>query len=159
MRFRMSDFDCAKIITQLGVGEALVSTLGEKAVPSVVERTLIRPPSSRIGPITDAERRKVMDESPVSGQYDEAVDRESAFEMLQKKAGEAADAAAEGKDAESGKSSGGSMWGEVGNILVGSGGGKRQSVAEAAAKSVVRSVGSSLGRALVRGILGSLTKR
>jgi len=153
------DFDCAKIITQLGVGEALVSTLGEKAVPSVVERTLIRPPSSRIGPITDAERRKVMDESPVSGQYDKAVDRESAFEMLQKKAGEAADAAEQGTAAAGGKSSGGSMWGEVGNILVGSGGGKRQSVAEAAAKSVVRSVGSSLGRALVRGILGSLTKR
>jgi len=79
--------------------------------------------------------------------------------MLQKKAGEAADAAEQGTAAAGGKSSGGSMWGEVGNILVGSGGGKRQSVAEAAAKSVVRSVGSSLGRALVRGILGSLTKR
>jgi DNA helicase HerA-like ATPase len=153
------DFDCAKIITQLGVGEALVSTLGEKAVPSVVERTLIRPPSSRIGPITEAERKKVMDESPVSGQYDKAIDRESAFEMLEKKAGEAADAAEQGKGAAGGKSSGGSMWGEVGNILVGGGGGKRQSVAEAAAKSIVRSVGSSLGRALVRGILGGLTRR
>jgi DNA helicase HerA-like ATPase len=157
------DFDCAKIITQLGVGEALVSTLGEKAVPSVVQRTLIRPPSSRIGPITDTERKKVMDESPVSSQYDKAVDRESAFEMLQKKAGAAADAAGQSKDGKSikggGKSSGGSMWGEVGDILVGSGGGRRQSVAEAAVKSVVRSVGSSLGRALVRGILGGLTRR
>jgi DNA helicase HerA-like ATPase len=157
------DFDCAKIITQLGVGEALVSTLGEKAVPSVVQRTLIRPPASRIGPITDAERKKVMDESPVSSQYDKAVDRESAFEMLQKKAGAAADAAGQSKDGKSikggGKSSGGSMWGEVGDILVGSGGGRRQSVAEAAVKSVVRSVGSSLGRALVRGILGGLTRR
>jgi DNA helicase HerA-like ATPase len=157
------DFDCAKVITQLGVGEALVSTLGEKAVPSVVQRTLIRPPASRIGPITDAERKKVMDESPVSSQYDKAVDRESAFEMLQKKAGAAADAAGQSKDGKSikggGKSSGGSMWGEVGDILVGSGGGRRQSVAEAAVKSVVRSVGSSLGRALVRGILGGLTRR
>jgi DNA helicase HerA-like ATPase len=154
------DFDCAKAITQLGVGEALVSTLGEKAVPSVVQRTLIRPPSSRIGPITDAERKKIMDESPVSSQYDRTVDRESAFEMLQKKAGKAADAAAQSDDApRAGKSSGGSIWGEVGDILVGSGGGRRQSVAEAAAKSVVRSVGSSLGRALVRGILGGLTRR
>jgi len=154
------DFDCAKVITQLGVGEALVSTLGEKAVPSVVQRTLIRPPSSRIGPITDAERKKVMDESPVSGQYDKAIDRESAFEMLQKKAGAAAEATeqSDGKP-RAGQPSGGSVWGEVGDILVGSGGGRRQSVAEAAMKSVVRSVGSSLGRALVRGILGGLTKR
>ncbi|WP_311029220.1 helicase HerA-like C-terminal domain-containing protein [Mesorhizobium koreense] len=154
------DFDCAKVITQLGVGEALVSTLGEKAVPSVVQRTLIRPPSSRIGPITDAERKTIMDESPVSGQYDKAVDRESAFEMLQKKAGAAAEATeqADGKP-RGGQSSGGSVWGEVGDILVGSGGSRRQSVAEAAMKSVVRSVGSSLGRALVRGILGGLTKR
>jgi DNA helicase HerA-like ATPase len=154
------DFDCAKAITQLGVGEALVSTLAEKAVPSVVQRTLIRPPASRIGPITDAERKQVMDESPVSSQYDKSVDRESAFEMLQKKAGKAADAAEQADDApRGGKSSGGSMWGEVGDILVGSGGGRRQSVAEAAVKSVVRSVGSSLGRALVRGILGGLTRR
>ncbi|MGN6465108.1 MAG: helicase HerA-like C-terminal domain-containing protein [Rhizobiaceae bacterium] len=154
------DFDCAKAITQLGVGEALVSTLGDKAVPSVVQRTLIRPPSSRIGPISDDERKKVMDESPVAGQYDKTVDRESAFEMLQKKAGKAANAAEQPDDAPSGgKSSGGSMWGEVGDILVGSRGGRRQSVAEAAVKSVVRSVGSSLGRALVRGILGGLTRR
>jgi DNA helicase HerA-like ATPase len=154
------DFDCAKVITQLGVGEALVSTLGEKAVPSVVQRTLIRPPSSRIGPITVAERKKVMDVSPVSSQYDKAVDRESAFELLQKKAGAAAEAAeqSDGKS-RAGQSSGGSVWGEVSDILVGSGGSRRQSVAEAAMKSVVRSVGSSLGRALVRGILGGLTKR
>ncbi|MGN6468705.1 MAG: helicase HerA-like C-terminal domain-containing protein [Rhizobiaceae bacterium] len=154
------DFDCARVITQLGVGEALVSTLGEKAVPSVVQRTLIRPPSSRIGPITDAERKKVMDESPVSGQYDKAVDRESAFEMLQKKANDAADAAGQSAGTpRGGEASGGSVWGEVGDILVGTGGGRRQSVAEAAVKSVVRSVGSSLGRALVRGILGGLTRR
>jgi hypothetical protein len=101
-----------------------------------------------------------MDESPVSGQYDKVVDRQSAFEMLQKKAGAAADAAeqSDGVQQDS-QSSGGSLWGEVGGILVGSGGGRRQSVAEAAMKSVVRSVGSSLGRALVRGILGGLTKR
>lgn len=101
-----------------------------------------------------------MDESPVAGQYDKAIDRESAFEMLQKKAGAAADAAGQSADSpRGGNASGGSVWGEVGDILVGSGGGRRQSVAEAAMKSVVRSVGSSLGRALVRGILGGLTRR
>jgi DNA helicase HerA-like ATPase len=143
-------FDCAKIITQLGVGEALVSTLAAKAVPSVVERTLIRPPASRIGPVTPDERRKVMAESPVAGQYDKTVDRESAFEMLQKKT------AATQPDT---GSSGGSGWSLPD---LGLGGGRhsgRQTVAEAAVKSVVRSVGSSLGRALVRGILGSLTRR
>ena len=144
------DFDCAKIITQLAVGEALVSTLEAKAVPSVVERTLVRPPASRIGPVTLDERRKVMAESPVAGQYDKTVDRESAFEMLQRKAAAA--------QPETG-SSGGSGWSLPD---LGLGGGRhsgRQTVAEAAVKSIVRSVGSSLGRALVRGILGSLTRR
>ena len=79
------DFDCAKAITQLGIGEALVSTLEDKGVPSMVQRTLMRPPASRLGPITPEERRKMIAESPVAGQYDETVDRESAFEVLQKK--------------------------------------------------------------------------
>jgi DNA helicase HerA-like ATPase len=154
------DFDCAKIITQLAVGEALVSTLAAKAVPSIVERTLVRPPASRIGPVTAAERQKVIAGSPVAGQYDKTVDRESAFEMLRKKGNAAADAAGQsGRSSGDGQSAGGSLWGEVGGILAGSGGGRRQSVAEAAVKSVVRSVGSSLGRALVRGILGSLTRK
>eukprot|EP00913_Durusdinium_trenchii_P021390 g20103.t1 len=74
------DFDCAEAITQLGTGEALVSTLQAKGVPSMVERTLIRPPSGRIGPLTDAERLAVMDKSPVLGVYDDDVDRESAFD-------------------------------------------------------------------------------
>ena len=80
------DFDCAKAITQLGVGEALVSTLEEKGIPAMVQRTLIRPPASRLGPITPQERQQVMAQSPVAGQYDKTVDRELAFEMLQKKA-------------------------------------------------------------------------
>ncbi len=156
------DFDCATVITQLGIGEALVSTLEDKGVPSVVQRTLIRPPSSRLGPITPDERRKIVLESPVAGQYDESVDRESAFEMLQKKATEAQ--AAEEKAQESGRS----RW-----TLPGLGGddapagstkrrapraSNRQTVTEAAIKSVVRSVGSSIGRAIVRGILGSLSR-
>jgi hypothetical protein len=85
-------FDCFEAITQLGVGEALVSTLGAKGVPSMVERTLIRPPSSRLGPITEPERQKVMAVSPVAGQYDTDLDRDSAFEMLARRAEEAAKA-------------------------------------------------------------------
>ncbi|MEO1746667.1 MAG: helicase HerA-like C-terminal domain-containing protein, partial [Pseudomonadota bacterium] len=80
------DFDCYEMITQLGVGEALVSTLEKKGVPGIVQRTLIRPPSSRLGPLTDAERGEAIKMSPVLGQYDEAVDRESAYEMLAKRA-------------------------------------------------------------------------
>ncbi|MBR2687920.1 MAG: DUF853 domain-containing protein [Aquamicrobium sp.] len=151
------DFDCAKAITQLGTGEALVSTLEEKGAPSMVQRTLIRPPSSRLGPITTDERRRLIAESPVAGQYDETVDRESAFEILQKKAAEA-----------QAPQESGSGW-----TLPDFGGGSRQpsgqsraprpsnrqTVTEAAIKSVVRSVGSSLGRAIVRGILGSLSRR
>ena len=80
------EFDAFEVITNLGVGEALVSTLMKKGVPSIVERTLIRPPSSRMAPITPQERRKIMQASPVFGQYDELVDRESAYEVLKKHA-------------------------------------------------------------------------
>ncbi|HEY4191120.1 MAG TPA: DUF853 domain-containing protein [Mesorhizobium sp.] len=157
------DFDCATVITQLATGEALVSTLEAKGIPSMVQRTLIRPPSSRLGPITPEERRKIILESPVAGQYDEAVDRESAFEILQKKTKAA-------QDAEQGAGEGGSRWtipgfgGDDANAPAQTGrrpparASNRQTVAEAAIKSVVRSVGSSVGRAIVRGILGSLSK-
>ncbi|QKC84758.1 helicase HerA-like C-terminal domain-containing protein [Mesorhizobium sp. NZP2077] len=160
------DFDCAVAITQLATGEALVSALEDKGIPSMVQRTLIRPPSSRLGPITPAERQKLIAESPVTGQYDEVIDRESAFEMLQKKAKEAQDAEAQAQQA----GTGGSRWTIPGfgndDPPPQSGGRRapaprpsnRQTVAEAAIKSVVRSVGSSVGRAIVRGILGSLAR-
>ncbi|MGH9916183.1 MAG: helicase HerA-like C-terminal domain-containing protein, partial [Pyrinomonadaceae bacterium] len=80
------DFNTFAAITNLATGEALVSTLADKGVPSVVQRTLIRPPSGRIGPLTPDERQKLITGSPVAGQYDTMVDRESAYEMLQKKA-------------------------------------------------------------------------
>ncbi|MCJ9754506.1 DUF853 domain-containing protein, partial [Neorhizobium sp. BETTINA12A] len=88
------DFDCATAITNLGTGEALVSTLEGKGAPSIVERTLVRPPSGRIGPLSDQERQAVMDKSPVLGLYDEDLDRESAFEILAARAKQAADTAA-----------------------------------------------------------------
>ena len=160
------DFNCATAITQLGTGEALVSTLEAKGIPSMVQRTLIRPPASRLGPVTPEERRKLINESPVAGQYDQAVDRESAFEMLQKKAAAAQQAQQEAQQANTG---GGSGWtipgfGNDGGSQTSGGNAprprtsNRQTVTEAAIKSVVRSVGSSVGRALVRGILGSLKK-
>jgi DNA helicase HerA-like ATPase len=88
------DLDAFEVITQLGVGEALVSTLEKKGVPSIVQRTLIRPPSSRLGPLEDNERAEHMKLSPLLGQYDELVDRESAYEILKKRGEEAAAAEA-----------------------------------------------------------------
>ncbi|EKF19815.1 helicase HerA-like C-terminal domain-containing protein [Nitratireductor pacificus] len=168
------DFDCFEAITQLGVGEALVSTLEAKGVPSMVQRTLIRPPASRLGPITEAERGALLKESPVAGQYDKEIDRESAFEILQKRAEEKAKAEAAAQEREEQEEEGerGSRWsmpdfGDNGTSRRTSRSrttrprtrtSNRQTVTEAAMKSVVRSVGSSLGRALVRGILGSLKK-
>ena len=132
-------FDAADAIKELGVGEALVSTLGGKGIPGMVERTLIRPPASRLGPATRAERQAVMDESPFSGRYDQAVDRHSAYEMLKERADKAAQPQAGKKDAPRRSSN-------------------RQGVVEAMVKSMVRSLGTSLGRAISRGVLGSILK-
>ena len=84
------DFDSEEVITDLGTGEALVSTLDPKGAPGIVQRTLIRPPSSRLGPATDAERAAQMKDSPVAAQYDTPIDRESAYEILEKREAEAA---------------------------------------------------------------------
>ena len=133
-------FNAADAIKELGVGEALVSTLGGKGIPGMVERTLIRPPASRLGPATRAERQAVMDESPFSGRYDQLVDRHSAYEMLKERADKAAQPQA-GKKKEAPRRSS-----------------NRQGVIEAMVKSVVRSLGTSLGRAISRGVLGSILK-
>jgi DNA helicase HerA-like ATPase len=113
-------FDIEKAIMELGVGEALVSTLDEKGQPTMVERTLIRPPNSRIGPITDAERNAVIKASPIAGIYDKTVDRESASEMLQKETSERADA--DGGDATAKKKAAGSrsdgFWTTLGKQIV-----------------------------------------
>jgi uncharacterized protein len=153
-------FDVAETITELGVGEALVSTLEPDGKPGVVERTLMRPPSSRLGPITDDERRFILERSPVRGLYDRTIDRESAYERLTARTEETSEPPRETprdvpparRPAEA-PSSGG--WG-LPEVLTG--GGKRQGIFEAMAKSVARSVGSSLGRQIVRGILGSILK-
>jgi len=134
-------------ITQLGVGEALVSLLDEQGRPGMVQRAMIRPPVSRLGPITDAERQAIMLNSPVRDKYDQTVDRQSAYEMLLARARESAALRSETDAAYARKNQPGSSRGN------------RQSFAEAMAKSVARSIGSQLGRQIVRGILGSIFKK
>ncbi len=135
-------FDTEALITNLGVGEALVSTLDETGTPTIVERVRVAPPGSRIGPITPAERRALMAESLVKGVYDEPLDRESAYEILQ---GRAADSS---REAEATRESTPAPAARRGS--------SRQGPLEAFATSALRSVGSQLGRQLVRGLLGSL---
>ena len=140
--------DTRTLLTELGVGEALVSVLDTKGRPTPVQRTLLCPPRSRIGPLTDSERRDRLARSPLAGRYDKAVDRESAHELLTARAREslAAEQAAASASAKSRTPARRAS--------------NRQSYAEAAIKSAVRSVsstvGRSLGRQIVRGLLGGL---
>ncbi len=128
-------FTVAETITQLGVGEALVSPLEAKGVPGIVERALIRPPASRMGPITPDERREIIAKSPVGTRYDNAVDRESAYEILKKRGDEAARESAEEREkAEKSPARRVSTW---------------QSAGAAFGTSFLRSIASALGRAIV----------
>jgi DNA helicase HerA-like ATPase len=151
--------DTEKTITELGVGEALVSMLDEKGRPGVVERAFIAPPHSKIGPIAPEERKKILASSLVAGHYEKAVDRESAFEKLQGAAA-AATAGTKGKPgAPTPAEGGGGMMDILGEVLLGKTGprgGHKPGILDAAAKSAARSVGSSLGREITRGILGSI---
>jgi DNA helicase HerA-like ATPase len=150
------EFSTEEVITQMGVGEALVSVLEDKGIPSIVGRTLIRPPSGKVGPLTPEERRALIVSSPVAGQYDQVIDRESAFEVLQKKANAAQEEAARQKHAEMAeKQREAQARAEKAPAPRRS---TRASPVEAAMTSMARSVATSLGRALVRGILGSLTR-
>lgn len=143
-----------KAITELAVGEALVSFLDAKGTPNIVERALVLPPASRIGPASGDERAQVIQASPISGHYEKAVDRESAYEKLGggDGAGAAQPAAQES----------GSILEKLGGIFGGGGGGKptpgrgREGVLEAAAKSAARAIGSEVGRQILRGVLGSI---
>ncbi len=146
--------DTEKAITELGVGEALVSFLDEKGRPGVVERAYILPPASRIGPASPEERQKVMANSPVAGVYEKAVDRESAYERLKGRAEQSPAAAASGSPGASGGGWMDSLKGSLGGLMTGSG--RKDSMVEAMAKSAARTVGSTVGREIVRGVLGSL---
>ena len=145
--------DVATAITELGVGEALVSFLDEKGIPTPVERAFVCPPQSRIGAASDAERAATINNSNLRGFYEKQVDRESAYEILKKRAVEQA---AEEEPKEASTEDRGFDWGGV------LGGGKKtsrsDSILESAAKSTARAIGSQLGRQIIRGILGSIFK-
>ena len=149
-------------ITELKTGEALVSLLDEKGRPNIVERVWMMAPGSRIGPIDDAERARLMTQSVVAGIYDKTVDRESAYERLAGRADASAEVAGGAVPGAGGASPGGGglgdrVLGSLGGMLGGSG--RKDSVIEAVAKSAARTIGSSIGREIVRGVLGSLFKR
>ncbi|VCU68952.1 AAA-like domain protein [Pigmentiphaga humi] len=161
--------DIAATITELGVGEALVSLLDEKGRPGVTERAYVVAPGSRIGPASGAERQALRQSSIVAGVYEEAVDRESAYEMLTARAGSAAPATAgkagkaEPRPAPAANEAGdGGLLGGLRDVLFGSTGprgGRREGMLESAARSAVRSAGTQLARELTRGVLGSLLGR
>ena len=155
--------DEATAITELGVGEALVSFLDEKGRPGVVERAFIVPPQGQIGPITAAQRQQLMQTSLVAGVYEKTVDRESAYETLKARADTGgpssrrtgAGSEQQAKACNAARREGGGLGGVLGDILGGRGG-RREGAAEALAKSAARAIGSQVGRSIIRGVLGSL---
>jgi DNA helicase HerA-like ATPase len=161
--------DVQTAITELAVGEALVSLLDEKGRPSVTERVFVLPPGSQIGPITPEQRKALIAGSLVAGVYEKTIDRESAYEKLKGRATVAADNARASQPQPPSQPqvpgaapvppSDGGLMGSLGSILFGSTGprgGKHEGLAESAARSAVRTVGSAVGREIVRGVLGSL---
>ena len=158
-------FDAMKAITELGVGEALISFLDEKGRPSMVERAFVIAPGSRIGPLTDEERAAVIRSSTIYGHYEKTLDRESAYEKLRSGVSDAQETqpATKGAVADApAKDEGGllgGIGGGLGKIIFGSTGprgGQREGMVQAAAKSVARSIGSTVGREIIRGVLGSI---
>ncbi len=155
--------DIGKAILELATGEALVSFLDAKGSPGITERAWMFAPGSRIGPISPEERRGLVANSVVAGQYEKTVDRDSAFERLKARAG-GGTAVPQGADQAPGAgqeapTSGGGLMGGLSDILFGSTGprgGKREGMVDALAKSAARSVGSSIAREITRGVLGSL---
>lgn len=150
-------FDTETVIGELGVGEALISTLDTKGVPSMVERTLMAPPRSQFGPIDEAKRVELIGRSPLKSTYEEVIDRESAYELLQKREKEIAEqrqreaeAEARAKEEEQRRKQEEKAQKKTSN---------RQGIGETLAKSIARTIGSTLGRQIVRGILGSIIGR
>ena len=167
--------DLEAVITELGVGEALVSFLDEKGRPSPTQRTQILPPAGQIGAIDDAERKALMASSIVAGVYEKAVDRESAYELIN---GRVDATAAPAPSASTGAgpktptlpippsaatpASGGGLWGSVSGALFGTTGprgGRHEGIVDSFARSAMRTAGSTVGRQLIRGVLGSILKK
>lgn len=137
-------FDTLQVLTELGIGEALVGTLEEKGTPAMVQRVAIAPPQSRIGPLSAGEREALIRQSPLAGRYDKPIDRESAYEILQARA-----ATAKPAEEAKGKAKSGSDLGGLAGELLGS-------LASQAMKTAVRQAANQVGRQLVRGLMGSL---
>jgi hypothetical protein len=147
------DLDEEAAITELGVGEALVSMLDEKGRPTIVERALIIPPEAQIGPISADERKQIISCSVLAGHYEALVDRESAYEIIKGRTAAKQAEAVPAKNQETGSSSG---LGDMLGGLFGGGTSRRQGVGEAMIKSAVRTIGSEVGRQIIRGVLGSI---
>jgi hypothetical protein len=141
-----------QVILEMGVGEALVSFLDEKGTPGMVERALVCPPRSQIGPITPEQRQQIMHDSLVAGVYEKAVDRESAYELLKARTSAVQPVTNQQPGAKP------TTWyGDLLSMGPGSSGGRRgDSLVETVAKSAARTLGSTVGRQIVRGVLGSL---
>jgi DNA helicase HerA-like ATPase len=150
--------DVAQAITELAVGEALVSLLDEKGRPTPTERVWMLAPGSRIGPISPEERKALMQGSLVAGVYEKTVDRESAYELLKGRVQAAPEATAPAPTAGAPTGSGGGLLDSLGQGLGGlaRGSGRKDSMLETLAKSAARSIGSTVGREIIRGVLGSL---
>ena len=152
--------DIETAITELAVGEALVSFLDAKGRPSITERVYVLPPGSQIGPITPQQRQALMAGSLVAGVYEKVVDRESAYEKLKGRAEQmAAQAPANGKGAATAPQEEGGLLGGLNDVLFGSTGprgGRRDGLAQTMAKSAVRTMGTTLGREILRGVMGSI---
>ena len=141
------NIDTETVIQELKTGEALVSVLNKDGSPTPVERILIRPPESQIGPITPAQREEILKRSPFQGRYEQEIDRESAYEMLKQRAEQQQQEQLEEQAVKQEKkaASGGSR--------------QRQTMTEALLKNAARSIGTTVGRQIVRGIMGSLLGR
>ncbi|WP_423731877.1 helicase HerA-like C-terminal domain-containing protein [Hafnia paralvei] len=159
------EFSTEVAITELGVGEALVSFLDESGRPTIVERAMVIAPESRMGPLTADELNHAINHSPLYGRYDEAIDRESAYEKITQQgfstvdSGDEKASADDVKKPETSAQEGGGLMGSLNEILFGTTGprgGKKDGVVQTAAKSMARQVGSSLGRQILRGVLGSI---
>ena len=152
--------DIETAITELAVGEALISLLDAKGRPSVTERVFVIPPGSQIGPITAAQRQALLQNSLVAGVYEKAVDRESAYEKLQARAAASAPAAgASPGGGAAGQTESGGIMGGLKDVLFGTTGprgGVHDGLAQSMAKSAVRTMGSAVGREIIRGVLGSI---
>ena len=152
--------DIETAITELAVGEALISFLDAKGRPSITERVYVLPPGSQIGPITSEQRQALQKDSLVAGVYEKTVDRESAYEKLQQRAeAGASNASASPNGGAAGKTESGGIMGGLNDVLFGSTGprgAKHDGLAQSMAKSAVRTMGSAVGREIIRGVLGSI---